>query len=124
MFEILDCFSSSSRPVSELPSEIPSLNSTRSLITPASRHSLQSIPEDSNLMPPPDCQSSMIQNKNERQRKRKCESDVDLEADQVPQSSSSNSTDIISTSIRNSRETIFLSQENVVKGKRSRRQRK
>ena len=61
--------------------------------------------------------SSVIQSKNKK--KRKC---ADLEADQVPESSSMNSTDVISTSvIRNSRETSYMSQENVVEGKRSRK---
>ena len=63
--------------------------------------------------------------KNRRQRKRRCESDNDLEVDQVPQSSSLNSTDMISTSIiRNSREHSYLSQENVVKGTRCRKTKK
>ena len=102
--------------MNELPSEIPTLDSTKSFIAPA-RHSLRSVPEEYKLMPPPECESSVIQNKNKK--KRKC---ADLEADQVPESSSMNSTDIISTSIiRNSRETSYMSQENVVEGKRSRK---
>ena len=64
----------------------------------------------------------MIQDRRTYTRKRKCVSNNDLEVEQVPNSSSLNSTDIISTSvIRNSREKSYLSQENVVKGKRSRK---
>ena len=64
----------------------------------------------------------MIQDRRTYTRKRKCVSNNDLEVEQVPKSSSLNSTDIISTSvIRNSREKSYLSQENVVKGKRSRK---
>ena len=93
------------------------------MIAPLSRHSLQSVPEDSTLMPPPECQSSMIQKTKKKQRKRKCESD-NLEVDQVPQSSSLNSTDVIPSSInRNSREISYMSQENVRTGKRSRKER-
>ena len=114
---VLD-FSNSSRP--ELPSEIPTLNST--ILAPPPRFSIQSLPDDSKLRPPPKSQSSLIQDRRTYSRKRKCVSNNDLEVEQVPQSSSLNSTDMISTSvIRNSREKSYLSQENVVKGKRSRK---
>ena len=54
-----------------------------------------------------------------------CCSNNELQAEQVTESSNSNSADIISTSlIRNSFETVNLSQDNVVKGKRGRVQRK
>ena len=130
----------------ELPSEIPTLNSSSIVAPPPT--SMQSLPDDSKLRPPPKCQSSLIQDRRTYSRKRKCVSNNELEVEQVPQSSSLNSTDMISTSvirnsreveqvpqssslnstdmistsvIRNSRENSYLSQENVVKGKRSRK---
>ena len=92
------------------------------MLAPPPRSSIQSLPDDSKLRPPPKSQSSMIQDRRTYTRKRKCVSNNDLEAEQVPQSSSMNSTDVISTSkVKNSRENSYLSQENVVKGKRSRK---
>ena len=75
------------------------------MLAPPPRSSIQSLPEDLKLRPPPNCQSSMIQDRRTYTRKQKCVSNNDLEAEQVPQSSSLNSPDMISTSIvRNSRE--------------------
>ena len=92
------------------------------MLAPPPRSSIQSLPDDPKLRPPPNSQSSMIQDRRTYTRKRKCVPNNDLEVEQVPQSSTLNSTDMIESSvIRNSREKSYLSQQNVVKGKRSRK---
>ena len=98
----------------ERPSMFARLSSlSRSQNISNARPSLDSVPEESVLMPPPVCQSSMIQSK---KNKRKCD-DVNVQ-------SNSNSSGFDSSSfIRNSREKSYVDESNIQSGKRNRKER-
>ena len=91
------------------------------------RISLDSVPDNSNLMPPPNHHSSINENrkrkliKESEQNAKKCK-----EAEPLTKvSSNSNSTDIETSSfIPNSQECINISTNNIVSGKRQRKSRK
>ena len=83
---------------------------------PMVRLSLASVPDQSNLMPPPQSHSSINEGKQKR-RKRKCQTKIEnLESE-------CNSTEISTSIYGNSQESIDVCDSNVVHGKRARTKR-
>ena len=92
----------------ELNQDQPSMFSRLSSLSQSqnvsnARPSIDSIPEDSVLMPPPVCHSSMIQSKS---KKRECE-------DVIVQSNSNSSGFDSSSFIQNSREKSYIDESNI-----------